>query len=79
MAEKTTVTVHQTRYQRGIRRRTGNVTANNTGTVINVDRFVAVFSHDVAQAVGEQIQRLIPADAFELAFAAFADALHGII
>ena len=79
MAEEAAVAVHQARDQRGIRGGAGDVAAYNSGGVVNVDRFVAVFFDHAFQARGDGVQRFFPGDTLKLAFSAFAHAFHRIV
>ena len=79
MAQEAAVAVHQARHQRSVRGGAGDIAADNPGRVVDIHRFVAVVGHHVFQAGGDRVERFIPRDALELAFAAFAHALHRVV
>src|SRR5690606_11159856 len=52
---------------------------NLAGGIVIIEGLVAVLLLDTDHLAGEGVQRLIPGDALELALAALADALHGVL
>ncbi|MNC06485.1 hypothetical protein D3C75_539980 [compost metagenome] len=79
VAEESAIAVHQAGNQRGVRRRTRNIPADNPRGVVDINRFVAVLFHCAFQAFGDGVQRFIPGDAFELPFTAKTYALHRVV
>ena len=79
LIQRPAIAVHQTGDRRGRRRGTGHIAADNSRRIVNVNRLVAVVFDDSLQIAGNSLQRLFPADARKLAFAAFADAFHRVI
>ena len=79
VAQETAVAVHQARHQRRVRGGAGDIAADNPGGAVDVHRFIAISGDHVFQAGGDGVERFIPADTLELAFTAFAHALHRVV
>ncbi len=80
MIQVAATAVHQACNQCFSRRpRARHGPAEGAGAVVQVDRFIAVIFNKAFHIVGDDVEGFIPADAFELALAAQANALHRVL
>ncbi|MNC53636.1 hypothetical protein D3C75_1030670 [compost metagenome] len=75
----TPAAIHQTGNERFSRRPGAcHGAAKGAGAVVQIDRFVTVIFNQTLHIAGDGLKGFIPADARELAFTAFAYALHRV-
>ena len=79
MIQITAAAVHQTGNQCCSRRPGfGHGAAEGAGTVVKIDRFVAVIADQAFHSTGDGIKRLFPGDTLEFVLTAFTHTFHRV-